>query len=98
RCDRHREFERHAVVCQALHHLQQRDVRFGDRLKQPFFLEETLVLRVANEREMSVQNECKMAGHCGRFTASFRAKSRIPDANPEVYAAGSLDYASLRSG
>jgi hypothetical protein len=49
---------------QALHHLQQRDVCFSDRLKQPLFLEEMLVLRMTNERKMSVENEREMAGHC----------------------------------
>ena len=54
RRNRHREFERHKIVDESLHHAQQRDVRFGDRLKQPLFLEEMLVLRMTNERKMRV--------------------------------------------
>ena len=50
----HREFERHTIADESLHHAQQRDVRFSDRLKQPLFFEEMLVLRMTNEREMSV--------------------------------------------
>ena len=54
RRNRHGEFERHTIVDESLHHAQQRDVRFSDRLKQPLFLEEMLVLRMTNEGEMSV--------------------------------------------
>ena len=54
RRNRHREFKRHQIVDESLHHVQQRDVRFGDRLKQPIFLEELLVLRMTNERKMRV--------------------------------------------
>src|SRR5262249_56786459 len=63
RRDGHREFERHAIVCQALHHSQQRDVRFGDRLKQPLFLEEILMFQMAYKWKMGVENEGEMAGH-----------------------------------
>ena len=54
RRDRHREFKWHEIVDESLHHVQQRDVRFCDCLKQPLFLEEMLVLRMANERKMRV--------------------------------------------
>src|SRR6476660_68733 len=80
RRDRHREFKRHKIVDEPLHHAQQRDVRFGDCLKQPLFLEEMLVLRMTNERKMSVKNQGEMTWHCGRFTPSFGAESRNPDA------------------
>ena len=63
RCNRHREFELHSIVDESLHHAQQWDVRFGDRLEEPLFLEEMLVLRMANERKMSVKNDGEMAGH-----------------------------------
>ena len=63
RRNRHRELERHKIVDESLDHSQQRDVRFCNRLKQPLFLEEMLVLRMPNEREMRVENEGKMAGH-----------------------------------
>jgi hypothetical protein len=84
RRNRHREFERHSIVHESLHHAKQRNVGLGDRLKKPLFLEEMLVLRMANEGEMRVQDEGEMARHWGRFTPSFRAKSRNPDAILEI--------------
>ena len=57
RRERHGEFERHIVVHQPLHHLQKRDVRLGDGLEEPIFLEKMLVLGVPNERQVRVQNE-----------------------------------------
>src|ERR1700724_1177605 len=57
RRERHRELERNAVVYQSLHHLQQRNVGFGDRLEEPVFLEKMLVLRVPDERQVRVKNE-----------------------------------------
>src|SRR5437660_1350565 len=74
RRNRHREFEGHSIVHESLHHAKQRNVGLGDRLKKPLFFEEMFVLRMANEREMSVENEGEIACHCERFTASFRAK------------------------
>src|SRR5437762_4846019 len=55
--ERHREFERNLVVREPLHHSQQRDVSFGDRLEEPVFLEEVLVLRMPNERQVRVKNK-----------------------------------------
>jgi len=51
------------------------------------------VLRMPDERKMRVQNESEGTRHSQRFTASFRAKSRKPDAMTCGYAAGSLEYA-----
>ena len=36
--DRDRQFKRHAIVHQVLHHSEQRDVRLGDRFEEPIFL------------------------------------------------------------
>ena len=78
RRNRQREFKPHGIVDESLHHPQQRDVRFGDRLKQPLFLEKMLVLRMTNEREMSVKNEGEMAGHCGRLRRHSERSRGIP--------------------
>src|SRR5437867_9788598 len=63
RRERHCEFERHVVVHQPLHHLQERDVSLGDRFEEPIFLEKMLVLGMPDERQMRVKNERKMASH-----------------------------------
>ena len=47
--ERHRELERHFVIHQPLHHLQQRNVSLGDRFEEPVFLEEMFVLRMPDE-------------------------------------------------
>jgi len=57
----HREFERHRVVHQTLHHAQQGDVTLRDRLEEPVFFEEVLMLRMPNERKMSVKNKREVA-------------------------------------
>lgn len=54
--NRHREFKRHTIVDESLHHAQQWDVCFGNRFKQPLFLEEMLVFRMTNEWKMGVKN------------------------------------------
>jgi hypothetical protein len=56
-CERHCELKRDIVVPEPLHHLQQRNVGFGDRLEKPVFLEKMLVLRMPNERQVRVKNE-----------------------------------------
>jgi hypothetical protein len=61
--DGHAELERHGIVDQPLHHLEQRDVSLGDRLEQPFFLEKMFLLRMPNERQVSVENEREVARH-----------------------------------
>ena len=42
---------------QPLEDVQQRDVGFGDRLEEPILFEEIVVLRVAHERQVRVQDE-----------------------------------------
>ena len=58
--DADRELERHAVVYEPLHHRDERDVTFRDRLEEPVFLEEFVVLRMTNEWQMRVKNEREM--------------------------------------
>src|SRR5260370_40547718 len=58
--ERHRELERNVVIREPLHHLQQRDVSFGDRLEEPIFLQEVLVLRMPNERQVRVKNKSEV--------------------------------------
>ncbi len=60
--DAHRELERHGVAPEPLKHVQEWDVRFGDRLEEPIFFEKLLVLRVPNEWQMCVENEREVAG------------------------------------
>src|SRR5205085_2349457 len=71
--ERHRELERNVVVHQSLHHLQQRNVSFGDRLEEPVFLEKMFVLRMPDERQMGVKNEREMI-HCKFQTSNCRLK------------------------
>src|SRR5207237_5746610 len=77
RRERHREFKRNVVVHQPLHHLQHRNVSFGDRLEEPVFLKKMLVLGMPDERQVRVKNEREMTSHCGTFTLSFRAERGI---------------------
>ena len=53
----------HAIAHPALHHLDQRDVVFSDRLEKPVFLKEPLVLRMAHKRQVSVQYKGKVTLH-----------------------------------
>src|SRR5262249_15226742 len=71
---RHGEPEWHVVAYQTLHHAKQRNVGLCYCLKEPVFLEEMFMLRMPNERKMSVENECKGTGHRVRVSLSFRAK------------------------
>ena len=65
RRQRHRELKPNVVVHEPLHHLQQRDVSFGDRLEEPVFFEKMLVLRMPNEWQVRVEDKRKMAvAHC----------------------------------
>ena len=75
-CQRHRELEWDVVVHEPLHHLQQRDVGFGNCLEEPIFLEKVLVLGMPHERQVRVQNEREMV-HCKFLTMSFRAERGI---------------------
>jgi hypothetical protein len=65
--DRHGQLERHLVADQPLHHFEQRDVAFGDRLEEPVFLEKLVVLRMPNERQVRVKNEREVTGRHCRF-------------------------------
>src|SRR5947209_1615577 len=63
---RRRDLERHVVVHQPLHHLQQRNVSLGDRFEEPVFFEKMFVLGMPDERQMRVENEREMTiSHCG---------------------------------
>src|SRR4029077_12239725 len=55
--ERHRELERNALIREPLNHLQQRNESFVDRLEELVFLQEVLVLRMPNERQVRVKNE-----------------------------------------
>ena len=67
--ERHRELERNVVVHQPSHHLQERDVSFGDRLEQPVFFQKMFMFRMPNERQVGVKNEREVTSHC-RFLYS----------------------------
>ena len=47
---RQRQARLHAVAQPAVHHLNQRNVGFGDGLEEPVFLQEFFVLRMPDER------------------------------------------------
>ena len=51
----------HAVARQPLEDLEQREVGLGQGLEEPVFLEETLVFRMAHERQVRVQHEREIA-------------------------------------
>ena len=57
RRERQRQAEVDAVVRQPLERADKRDVRLGDRLEEPVFLKEALVLGVPDVRQMCMQNE-----------------------------------------
>ena len=63
RGERQREPEVDAFVDQPPHHAQEREISFGDGLEEPVFLEEILVFRVPNERQMRVEDERERPGH-----------------------------------
>ena len=53
-----------AVAFQAVDHVEQRNVRLGDGLVEPIFFEEIVVLGMANERQMGVQDQAEVTdGH-----------------------------------
>src|SRR5262249_51651952 len=89
---RHREFERHRVVHQTLHHAQQRNVTFRYRLEQPLFFEKMLVFRMANERKMRVENEREVT-HCRFQISNCGLKATRPK-----FEIGNLQSAITRSG
>ncbi len=54
-----------AVAFEAVHHFQQRDIGFGDGLVEPVFLEEIVVLGMADEGQMGVQDQTKITERHG---------------------------------
>ncbi len=60
RRDRHGEAEIAAILQQPIHHVDERDIGFRNRLVKPILLEEFLVLGVTDEREMRVKNESEV--------------------------------------
>ena len=54
-----------AVPLPAVQELQQRHVGFRDGLEQPVLLQELLVLRVPDKRQVRVEDEGQVAGHKG---------------------------------
>ena len=75
RCDRHRELERHLVADEPLHHRDEREVTFRDGLEEPVFLQEILVLRMPNKRQMCVENEGERTNH-SRFQIADLSSTR----------------------
>jgi len=57
RGDRHGDGEGDAVVAQAEERLQQRDVGLGDGFEQPVLFQKVVVLGVAHERQVRVQDQ-----------------------------------------
>lgn len=51
----------HAVPFQIFQHLDQREVGFGQCLKQPIFFQKFRMLWMAHERKMGVKDESKMS-------------------------------------
>ncbi|GIX43979.1 MAG: hypothetical protein KatS3mg130_0387 [Candidatus Sumerlaea sp.] len=56
RRETHGEAKIYAIPHKAVHHIEQRNIRFGDCLVEPVFLKEILVLGMANKRQMRVQH------------------------------------------
>src|ERR1043166_775605 len=53
----------HAIALPAFEHLQQGQVALRNGFEQPAFFEELFVLRMAHERQMSVEDEREVARH-----------------------------------
>src|SRR2546423_5949096 len=64
---RHRELERHFVSDEPLHHREERDVAFRYRLEEPVFLEEFLMFRVPDKRQVRVKDEREVTGRHREF-------------------------------
>ena len=67
RRDGHGETPVHAVAFKTVEHLQQGDVRFGNGFVEPILFEEILVFGMANERQMGVQDQGKVAELASRI-------------------------------
>src|SRR3954468_8316820 len=63
KCRRHRhgELEGHLITEEPLHHGEERDITFRDRLEEPVLLKKLAVLRMPDEREMRVKKEREVA-------------------------------------
>src|SRR5581483_7436028 len=61
RRDGQRQFERRAFRTQFVEELDERNVRFGDGLEEPAFLQKAVILGMTHVGQMSVQNEKKIA-------------------------------------
>ena len=86
RIAQHRAERRRQRECQAgiqpvpppaLQQLQQRHVGFCDGLEKPVLLQEPLVLRVADKRQVRVEDQSKVAGHVGNNARVQRLKSKV---------------------
>ena len=61
-----------AVALPALQHLDERDVGFGDGLKQPAFLQKFFVFRMAHKRQVRVQDDGEVTLHVQRGLTLIR--------------------------
>ena len=61
RRDRHGQPPVGPVAFQAVHHFQQRNVRFRDGLVEPVFFEEIVVFRMADKGQMSMKNQAQVS-------------------------------------
>jgi hypothetical protein len=59
--DRQTRFD--PVLQPPIHHMDERDVSFGDGFKEPIFLEEAFVLRMPHIGQMRVQDDGKVSCH-----------------------------------
>src|SRR3546814_8508731 len=57
-------------------HVDQREVRFGDRFEEPVLLEKPLVLRVAHVRKVAMKHQCKVT-RSEEHTSELQSLMRI---------------------
>lgn len=55
---------RYLVASEAEQHLEQRQIALGDRLEEPALLEELLVLGMAHEWQVRVQDQREVPSRC----------------------------------
>ena len=60
---RHGDARFHVIALPAIHHLNQRQIGFGDGLEQPAFFQKLFVFRMPDVRQMRVEDDGKVAGH-----------------------------------
>ena len=63
--EREREAGIHAIALPALQDLQEGDVGLGDGFKEPVFLQEFFVFRMADEGKVGVEDEREVGLHAG---------------------------------